>query len=92
MTSINEFVTAWWPVVAGLWTVASGVITLYARAINEKLKALTTKLDALEADHSAYKLEVAKTYMPAADIKELVSDLKAFLIRIEDKVDGRKSQ
>lgn len=91
MTSINEFVTAWWPVVAGLWTVTSGAITLYARSINEKLKALTTKLDALEADHAAYKTEVAKTYMPSADIKDLVNDLKAFLIRIEDKVDGRKS-
>lgn len=99
MNLVNEFVTAWWPVVAGIWTLLSGVIGLYARAISRQLGELkvdiasaATQVDAIEKELNAYKLEVAKTYMPSTDIKELVGDLKAFLIRIEDKVDGRKAQ
>lgn len=98
MSALNEFVTAWWPVVVGIWTVISGIVTVYARSINKQLesvvvalKASNEKIEALESNLANYKTEVAKTYMPSSDIKDLVNDLKAFLIRIEDKVDGRKS-
>lgn len=92
MTPINEFITAWWPVVAGIWTLVSGVATIYARSVAKQLAELKLAVSQQDQDLDAYKLEVAKTYMPSSDIKELVNDLKAFLIRIEDKVDGRRTQ
>lgn len=89
MSAINETVTAWWPVLVGVWGLVSTLIGIYAKSISKQLETLTTAHTSLATEFNDYKVEVAKTYMPSVDIKELVSDLKQYLVRIEDKVDGR---
>lgn len=91
MSAINETVTAWWPVLVGVWGLVSSALGLYAKWISSQLVAVSAKHDKLDEAFNNYREQVARTYMPASDIKELVADLKAYLVRIEDKVDGGKS-
>lgn len=102
----SNVLMGWWPVIVSLWGIVTFVLGLYARLINLRLQGAkddltdvrgdlttaVTKLDTLEARFQAYQLDILRTYMPTSEIKEMVADLKAFLIRIEDKVDGRKAQ
>lgn len=89
MSAINETVTAWWPVVLGVWGLISTAISLYAKSISTQLGTLTTKHEGLESAFNDYREKVAQTYMPATDIKDLVADLKQYLVRIEDKIEDR---
>lgn len=94
----SNILMGWWPVILSAWALATTIISLYSRNISirltnlaEDVKHAAKRADEAITDLATYKLMIATTYMPAQDIKELVTDLKAFLIRIEDKVDGRKS-
>lgn len=98
LNAMSNVLMGWWPVVVSAWAIITTILGLYSRNIKiqltnmgDDLRAAIAKTENITTDLANYKLQIATTYMPAQDIKELVTDLKAFLIRIEDKVDGRKS-
>jgi hypothetical protein len=93
----------YWPVIVSLWGIVTFVLGLYSRIINLRLQATNEsvtelrdcldeavkKADALDHAFTQYQLQILRDYMPSKDIKEMVADLKSYLIRIEGKVDGR---
>lgn len=103
LNAISNILMGFWPVITSLFALFTTVLGLYARTLKMQIAAvrndvedvqkdLTTavaKADALQTAFTDYKLEIVKTYMPAVDVKAMVDELKAFLIRIEDKVDHR---
>lgn len=102
----SNILMGWWPVIVSLWGIVTAILGLYSRIINLRLqaareqlgtvsddvKAASEKLEALDQRFQNYQIEILRNYMPTSEIKEMVADLKAFLIRIEDKVDGRRAQ
>lgn len=103
LNTSSNILVGWWPVVVSVWTVITFILGLYARIINLRLESckddqnelrsehdeLQKKFDGLEKAFTDYQIQILRDYMPATDIKEMVADLKSYLIRIEGKVDGR---
>jgi hypothetical protein len=106
LNSSSNILMGWWPVIVSLWGIITAVLGLYSRIINLRLQAvsgdltevsdsldkLVEKVDEQEKAFTNYQLQILRDYMPAADIKELIADLKSYLVRIEGKVDGRKAE
>lgn len=103
LNTSSNILMGWWPVIVSLWTIITFILGLYARIINLRLEAVkltqaeqradldeaVKKADALDHAFTQYQLQILRDYMPSKDIKEMVADLKSYLIRIEGKVDGR---
>lgn len=84
----------WWitaveiPVLAGLFWLNWRNRRDADDAIGDARHEFETGLTFLRENLAAYKLEVAKSYVSIAYLKEVERRLTAHLVRIENKIDG----
>ena len=105
LNAMSNILMGFWPVITSLFGLFTAILGLYARTLKMQIAAVRSDLDDVKEDldtavtkaetlsnaFNEYQKEILRTYMPAIDVKSMVDELKAYLIRIEDKVDHRST-
>jgi hypothetical protein len=78
----------WQSILITATSIGTGVVGYFVRQITRELEEAAIKYDKNAAAISALQLDVAKNYVTHADL----SDIKASLLRIEDKIDKKQDR
>lgn len=78
----------WQSILIAATSIGTGVVGYFVKQITRELEEASIKYDKNTAAISALQLDVAKNYVTHADL----SDIKASLLRIEDKIDKKQDR
>lgn len=78
----------WQSILIAATSIGTGVVGYFVKQITRELEEAAIKYDKNAAAISALQLDVAKNYVTHADL----SDIKASLLRIEDKIDKKQDR
>lgn len=78
----------WQSILIAATSIGTGVVGYFVKQITRELEEAAIKYDKNTAAISALQLDVAKNYVTHADL----SDIKASLLRIEDKIDKKQDR
>lgn len=78
----------WQSILIAATSIGTGVVGYFVKQITRELEEASIKYDKNTAAINALQLDVAKNYVTHADL----SDIKASLLRIEDKIDKKQDR
>jgi len=78
----------WQSILIAATSIGTGVVGYFVKQITRELEEAAIKYDKNTAAINALQLDVAKNYVTHADL----SDIKASLLRIEDKIDKKQDR
>lgn len=78
----------WQSILIAATSIGTGVVGYFVKQITRELEEASEKYDKNTAAINALQLDVAKNYVTHADL----SDIKASLLRIEDKIDKKQDR
>lgn len=78
----------WQSILIAATSIGTGIVGYFVKQITRELEEASEKYDKNTAEINALQLDVAKNYVTHADL----SDIKASLLRIEDKIDKKQDR
>lgn len=78
----------WQSILIAATSIGTGIVGYFVKQITRELEEASEKYDKNTAAINALQLDVAKNYVTHADL----SDIKASLLRIEDKIDKKQDR
>lgn len=78
----------WQSILIAATSIGTGIVGYFVRQITRELEDAANKYEKNTAAITALQIDVAKNYVTHADL----SDIKASLLRIEDKIDKKQDR